>query len=75
MPLRQDNYSMMVPNFYSMYSRDLDRLAAEHGAVVIDPKELAKFTDDDFTDTAHMNGKGGCKLVEAIAPAVARWLP
>jgi hypothetical protein len=75
MPLRQDNYSMMVPNFYNMYSRDLDRLAKEHGAAVIDPTELTKFTDDDFTDTAHMNGKGGCKLVESIAPAVARWLP
>jgi Protein of unknown function (DUF1574) len=75
MPLRQDNFSLMVPNFYNIYSRDIDRLAAASGAVVVDPAALTSFTDDDFTDTVHMTGKGSCKLIDTIAPIVARWVP
>ncbi len=75
MPLRQDNYSLMVPNFYNIYSHDIDRLAAEHGATVIDASKLASFTDKDFTDTVHLTGRGGCKLIETISPIIYRNLP
>ena len=72
MPLRADNLTLMVPNFYSLYNQDIDRLARANGAVVVDASKTAKFSDSDFTDTVHLSGGGACKLIDALAPIVAR---
>jgi len=75
MPLRKDNFALMPPNFYDLYSQDVDGLAREYKAVVIDPSATVPFTDDDFTDTVHLTGRGACRLIELIAPTIARYLP
>ena len=74
MPLRRDNYGLMPPLFYQVYSRDIDRLSREYGAMVIDAAASPSFTDSDFTDTVHMSGFGSCKLVELIAPTIKKFL-
>ena len=75
MPLRADNLSLMVPNFYDLYNRDVDLIAQANGVTVIDASKAAQFSDSDFTDTVHLSGRGACKLIDAIAPVISDRLP
>lgn len=72
MPLRSDNFKLMAPNFYNLYSQDVARLAQVNHATLVDGAAVARFADDDFTDTVHLTGTGSCKLVDAISPIVSR---
>jgi hypothetical protein len=72
MPLRADNFQMMVPNFYHLYETDVATIARRHGADLVDGAEVASFNDADFTDTVHLTGTGASKLVEGIAPYVSQ---
>ncbi|HEY9732349.1 MAG TPA: hypothetical protein V6C89_10580 [Drouetiella sp.] len=71
MPLRQDNLTAMMPNFYELYKSDVNKHAAKFHAQVIDLFDSKAFTDDDFIDTVHLTGHGSVKLVDKLAAAVA----
>jgi hypothetical protein len=75
MPLRQDNLTAMMPNFYALYKNDIAQHAAKYHAQVVDLFDTKAFTEQDFIDTVHLTGHGAVKLVdklaESVAPAVA----
>ncbi len=71
MPLRQDNLTAMMPNFYELYQSDVRKHAAKFHAQVIDLFDARAFTDNDFIDTVHLTGHGAVKFVDKLAAAVA----
>lgn len=71
MPLRQDNLSAMMPNFYQLYKADIARHAAKYHAQVVDLFDTKSFTGNDFIDTVHLTGHGSVKLVNKLADLVA----
>ncbi|HEY9755758.1 MAG TPA: hypothetical protein V6C97_11395 [Oculatellaceae cyanobacterium] len=75
MPLRADNFTLMVPNFYKLYEHDLGEIASRHAADVVDGADVGSFGDADFTDTVHLNGTGASKLVEGMASYVSQAIP
>lgn len=71
MPLRNDNFEAMMPGFYARYQSDLKTLASKYGASLIDMNGSQIFGNQDFTDQVHLNGRGACKFVDAVAPRLA----
>jgi len=71
MPLRKDNLTAMMPNYYELYKSDIAKHAAKYHAQVVDLFNTDTFTDDDFIDTVHLTGHGSIKLVDKLAAAVA----
>ena len=66
MPLTACNMALMPQGYYQRY---LDTLRSEAGAAhdqVLDLNTGTKFGISDFRDTAHMNAKGGKKLIDSI---------
>lgn len=70
MPLRQDSFPLMPPNFHNMYMQDVQTLATANGAHFID-LQTDKFNDKDYDDQVHLNGLGASKLVEVLTPQIA----
>lgn len=71
MPLREDNLTAMMPNFYKLYKSDIAKHAAKYNAQVVDLFDTKTFVDADFIDTVHLTGHGAVKLVDKLAEAVA----
>ena len=71
MPLREDNLTAMMPNYYELYKSDIAKHAAKYHAQVVDLFDSKTFTDNDFIDTVHLTGHGSIKLVDKLAAAVA----
>jgi hypothetical protein len=71
MPLRKDNLTAMMPNFYNLYKSDVAKHAAQYHAQVVDMFDSKTFTDADFMDTVHLTGHGAVKFVDKLADLVA----
>ncbi len=71
MPLRKDNLTAMVPNFYDLYKADVTKCASKYNAQFVDMFDSNAFTDADFIDTVHLTGFGAIKLVDKLAAVVA----
>ncbi len=71
MPLREDNLTAMMPNYYELYKSDVAKHAAKYHARVVDLFDSKAFTDSDFIDTVHLTGHAAIKLVDKLADAVA----
>lgn len=71
MPLREDNLTAMMPNYYELYKSDVAKHAAKYHATVVDLFDSKTFKDNDFIDTVHLTGHASIKLVSKLAEAVA----
>lgn len=71
MPLREDNLTAMMPNYYELYKSDVAKHAAKYHARVVNLFDTKTFTNDDFIDTVHLTGHASIKLVNKLADAVA----
>jgi hypothetical protein len=70
MPLRKDNLTAMMPNFYDLYKSDVTKCADKYNAQFVDMFDSKIFTDADFVDTVHLTGFGAIKLVDKLAAVV-----
>jgi hypothetical protein len=73
MPLTPTNRGLLPPGFYDNYRADVARIAKGHRQTqLIDLGDSNLFKDVDYWDTAHLNNKGGHKLLKCIEPAIMR---
>ena len=71
MPLLPANMALMPAGSYDRYMKEVTAEAVRHGCVFVDLNTQQEFDSSDFRDTAHMNGHGGKKFVDAIVRAIA----
>lgn len=67
MPLTERNMMLMPRGMYQKYFNAMNIRAHQDEIVFADLNDRNKFQISDFQDTAHMNGAGGAKLMQAIA--------
>lgn len=71
MPLPDINRQLMSPQFYRQYQTELCALAEDRHVQFLELADVAEFKQDfNYSDAAHMNRRGGNKLIEHILPAV-----
>ena len=70
MPLTPSNMALMPSGSYADYMKAVDAAVKKHGCAYVDLNDGKQFVLSDFRDTAHMNGKGGRKFVDAIVAAI-----
>ncbi len=71
MPLMPANLAVMPPGMYARYLATAKNFAAENDCQFLDLNDSNKFVITDFRDTAHMNGNGGKKFIDAVNEAIA----
>lgn len=75
MPLTVTNRGLLPPGFYDSYRAAVARIAGRHEQTqLIDLGDSSVFKDVDYWDTAHLNNKGGHKLLTCIEPAIRQML-
>lgn len=67
MPLTGVNMSLLPAPTYDTYLYTLKSLAKKYNADILDLNGDSRFSQGDFFDTAHLNGLGGQKFIEALA--------
>ncbi|WP_185974036.1 hypothetical protein, partial [Brevibacillus sp. LEMMJ03] len=66
------NMAVMPPGMYDKYLTLTKKLAAENNCSFLDlNNDPNLFNISDFRDTAHMNGNGGRKFLDAVDLAIA----
>jgi hypothetical protein len=71
MPLTQDNVELMPAGFYAHYSSSVQQLASKYHASVWDFQDTKTFPKTLFSDSVHLNGKGGMRFFEVLASRLA----
>ncbi|HEY9679430.1 MAG TPA: hypothetical protein V6C76_15590 [Drouetiella sp.] len=72
MPLMPANMAIMPPGLYDKYMTIAKKLSAENGCTFLDLNtQSGQFDISDFRDTAHMNGHGGKKFLDAVDITIA----
>jgi len=76
MPLTPTNMQMMPPGAYDKCMAVMKEASQKWNVQLVDLNGGTGFGDKfdklDFSDTAHMNGRGGKKLIDAINVAICR---
>lgn len=72
MPLMPANLAVMPPGMYAKYLATAKKFAAENDCKFLDLNNAHQFVIDDFRDTAHMNGNGGRKFIDAVSAAISQ---
>lgn len=72
MPLMPANMSVMPPGMYDKYMSVTEKLVAENNCKFLNLNDPARFVISDFRDTAHMNGNGGKKFLDAVDMKIAQ---
>ncbi len=67
MPLTGVNMSLLPAPTYGTYLYTLRTLAKKYNADILDLNGDPRFNQSDFFDTAHLNGLGGQKFIEALS--------
>lgn len=67
MPLTKENLALMPVGSYERYRTKISQTALEAGCPYVDLNNEKVFAHSDFYDTAHMNSKGGKKLLDIIS--------
>jgi hypothetical protein len=75
MPITEGNRSIISDFVWHLYKQNLRVLAHEKGATYIDMQACAEFPQSDFSDTVHLNEKGGQKLLDQLAGKLAESAP
>lgn len=70
MPLTSSNISLMPPGIYSLYLNRIKRIARNHSAQFYDFNDGNLFSEKDFLDPVHLNGKGGEKFVQILSSRI-----
>jgi hypothetical protein len=70
MPLTEDNIKLMPGSFYSDYLAKVKSLSAENGAIVIDLNRPDLFPQKYFSDSVHLNRRGGAHFMAVLAEAL-----
>lgn len=70
MPLTQDNIKLMPGSFYSDYLASVKNLSAESGAVLLDLNRSELFPQKYFSDSVHLNRRGGAHFMTVLADAL-----
>lgn len=71
MPITDINKELLGNYAFSVYADRLRSLAMRYGAYLIDLENSGLFNRGDFSDTVHLNAKGGVKMLDAIASQLA----
>jgi hypothetical protein len=72
MPLTKDNLALLPNEFLAQMQNQVDSLASQFHAEVVQPSAQVSFDDQaDFEDSAHLNADGGKKLLDIIARQIA----
>jgi len=66
-PLTTENRQLIKPPFYDAYINETSGVARNCGATFVNLDLPAVFKHDDFSDTIHLNGRGGLKYLDQIA--------
>lgn len=74
MPLTDINRNLMPAVFYEKFRKQIGSLALSEGAEYVDVGSSPEFIHEDFWDTAHLNHKGGHKLMKHVVPVTRRVL-
>ncbi len=71
-PLTPDNHALMPAGSYENYRARLTKLAKQYDLPLVDLDGKTEFVKTDYYDTAHMNGTGGKKMVDAMVKCLTR---
>ncbi len=72
MPLMAENEAIAPPGLWRKFDGNVQAMAEEYGATLVNPRELASLNPTDFEDTAHLDTTGSFKLVDAIVEPAAK---
>jgi hypothetical protein len=67
MPLTKENLAIMPPESYANYLATVKQVVGQAGDTFVDLNQDPRFDHSDFYDTAHMNSRGGKKLLDILA--------
>jgi hypothetical protein len=67
MPLQQKNIDLLPEGVYSIYLREVQRVASQGNAQFIDLNKEGLFKASDFADPVHLNGIGALKFFNYLS--------
>ncbi len=67
MPLTVDNVALMPAGFYQSYLEQVGAVVKKHQALFLDLNDPSLFPQKYFTDSVHLNGRGGQHFFEVLA--------
>jgi len=67
MPLTTDNVALMPAGFYQSYLEQVNGIVKKHQALFLDLNDPTLFPQKYFTDSVHLNGRGGQHFFEVLA--------
>lgn len=65
-PLARDNLELMPAGFYDQYLKRLTEIATQHHVKILELGKSPAYDNGDFHDTAHLNARGGRKMLNSI---------
>jgi len=71
MPSLNLNRELLSPQFWQRFHAQVACLCSQYGARWVDLSDHPSFEFGDYLDTVHLNARGGAKLFDLIARAVA----
>jgi len=71
MPITEQNRKLLDSRLLNAYSTEVRRLSLMNGAAFLDLTDDTTFTIADFEDSVHTNARGGKKVQDRIAAALA----
>lgn len=71
-PRTKENRQLVKPEFHNAYLTQVSLVACKSGATFVDLDLSDVFNHDDFSDTVHLNGRGGQKYFDQIALILSR---
>lgn len=70
MPIREVNVSILSPQWRARYKQDIERETAKVQTTFMDLCFFNQYTQDDYGDPVHLNGKGGRKFTDTLVAAL-----
>ena len=75
MPLTEANKQLLPAGFYESFTQKLQSTLAAQRTEFVDLASLRDWSSDCFSDSVHMNEKGGMQLNQLLAQAIAQRVP
>ncbi|MDZ4835253.1 MAG: hypothetical protein SGJ27_15865 [Candidatus Melainabacteria bacterium] len=71
-PLTAENLAMVTKDTYKLYLDQVSSTVRSNGGIFVDLNLPGLFEHDDFSDSVHLNGKGGEKFLTYVAGAMSK---
>lgn len=73
-PLEKPHRDLLPPGFSPRFTKKLSVVCTQFGAEFVNAEESISFDANDFANPEHLNASGGRKLLNILAPRVAKAL-